>query len=279
MDEQEKPFDAVSIVLLMTIAGFSDAADLATVLLFPIPVIGQVIYLGNSFLVSPITWAIIQGWFIMKTSGGRMSLGSFTSFIPVLGGLGNIANIPGSEMITTAIAIAMANHPKVAALAVVAGAAVATGGAGAAAAGASGGTAGAATTGAVAAETGVGAVATGAEAAAGAETGAAAGRVAAGAEEAGGAVKTEATGRARGLEEPGERAPEAESVREQISDEALGEEKSPFEKLRELTEKTPDSGQRKDRGEDEEQSVNVDDDANEVDLKKRHENNINQRIL
>lgn len=111
--------------------------------------------------------------------------------------------------------------------------------------------------GAAAAETGAGVAAAGAEtAAAGAEIGAAGAEVGTGttAEEAAGATEKVGT--------------EAGIPQKEISPEALGEEKSPFEKLQELTEKTPDSGQREDRDEDEEQSVNVDDDANEVDLKK-----------
>ncbi|GEM_PF-2279688 len=241
MDEQEKPFDTVSIVLLMIVAGFSDAADLATALLFPIPIIGQVTYLGNSFLVSPITWAVIQGWFIMKTHGKKASLSSFTSFIPVLGGLGNIVNIPGSEFITTGFAIMMANHPKAAALTTAVGGAVATGGAGAAAAGATEGAAG-------------GAAAAGTETAtAGAETRAAAGRAAAGAKEAGGTAETEAMGGRRGPEEPGARAPETGAAEKEIPPEALGEEEPILDRLRkELTEETPtDSNKKED--EDEEQ--------------------------
>lgn len=124
-------------------------------------------------------------------------------------------------------------------------------GAGAAAAGAE--TAGAAAAGA-AAETG--AVAAGAETAtagvaAGAETGAATGGgMAAEAKEAGGIGKAGA-----GTSE------------KEIPPEALGEEKSPFEKLQELTEKTPGDSQRR-KENDKEQNVEIDDDANEVNLKK-----------
>ncbi|MBI4085752.1 MAG: hypothetical protein HY433_00685 [Candidatus Liptonbacteria bacterium] len=268
MDEQEKPFDTVSIVLLMTIAGFSDGTDLATALLFPVPVIGQVTYLGNSFLVSPITYAVIQGWFIMKTHGKKASLSSFTSFIPVMGGLGNIVNVPGSELISTIVAIWMANNPKVAALATVAEGAVA-GGAGAVA-GETALAGGGASAGAVAAETGAGVAAAGAETTAvGAETGASAGRVAAGAGETGGTAETGGMERGKGVSrQSGETADKGEGSEKEISDEALGEEKNPFEKLQELTEKTPDSGQKEDGDEDEDQSVNIDDEANEVDLKK-----------
>lgn len=114
--DNEKPFDTVSIVLLVLIAGMSDVADLVTDLVAAIPVIGQIIYLGNSFLVSPIVWAILQGTFIMKTGGFRAS-----SLVVAGGGLGNMINIPGSETITTIIAIVMANNSKLSKLTAIAG--------------------------------------------------------------------------------------------------------------------------------------------------------------
>lgn len=106
MADQEKPFDTTSIVLLLLVSGISDVSDFATLLFFPVPIIGQIVFLGNSLLVSPIVWAIIQFSFIMKTGMGRASL------VAVAGGLGNMANIPGSETITTLIGIAIANNPK-----------------------------------------------------------------------------------------------------------------------------------------------------------------------
>ncbi len=111
MDEnqkQEKPFDTVAIVLLLLVAGISDIADLFTDLIAPVPVIGQVVYFFNSFLISPLTWAIIQGWFIMKVGLSGRS-GIIAGVSNLLGGLGNIANIPGSETVTTIIAIFAAN--------------------------------------------------------------------------------------------------------------------------------------------------------------------------
>ena len=48
MDEnKEKPFDTVSIVLVLMVAVASDAADLITDLGAAIPVIGQILFLGN----------------------------------------------------------------------------------------------------------------------------------------------------------------------------------------------------------------------------------------
>lgn len=263
-EKQKKPFDAVSIVLLIIIAGISDISDIATDLIFPVPVIGQVVYLFNSFLISPLTWAAIQGWFIMKVGlGGRT--GMITGITNLLGGLGNVANFPpGSETITTVIAIIVANYgSELTVVAGMAGAATAAGTVAPAAGVAAGAETGAAA-GAAAAGTGAGAAATGTKTAgvAGAETGATAGKgMSVGAEQAGGTAETEAMTGKRGLEESGTGIPE--------TDEALGEEKNPFEKLRELTEKTPESPYgAKDQYEDEEQNVNIDDDANEVDLKK-----------
>lgn len=106
MNEQKKPFDTVSIVLLLLFSGVSDIADLLTDFVALVPVIGQVIFLGNSLILSPVIWAVIQISFIMKTGMGRASL------IALIGGLGNIANIPGSETITTGIAIVIANNSK-----------------------------------------------------------------------------------------------------------------------------------------------------------------------
>lgn len=115
MDEdqkEEKPIDTVSIVLLILISLTSDISDLVTDLIAAVPVVGQIVYLGNSFLISPITWIIIQGWFIMKVGlSGRKGL--ITGVSNLLGGLGNIANLPGSETIMTTIAIVAANHGEV----------------------------------------------------------------------------------------------------------------------------------------------------------------------
>ena len=153
-------------------------------------------------------------------------------------------------------------------LAIVA-AGAATGGAGAVA-GETALAGGGASAGAVAAETGAGAAAAGAETTvAGAETGAAGAEAGAARGQAGGATEAEGMERGKGASrQHGETTEEDGNPEKEISDEALGEEKNPFEKLQELTEKTPDSGQREDGDEDEDQSVNIDDEANEVDLKK-----------
>lgn len=110
--EAEKPFDTVAIILLIFIAGTSDAADLVSVLIFPVPAIGQIVYFGNAFLISPLTWATIQLWFIMKIGfSGRVGL------LNLAGGIGNVIGIPGSETTTVIIATWLANHPKATAVA------------------------------------------------------------------------------------------------------------------------------------------------------------------
>ncbi len=111
MAEQEKPFGTVDIVFLVMIAGLSDVADLITDLVFAVPVVGQAIYLVNAFLISPLVWATIQFWFIMKVGFGAPGL------VNLAGGVGNIIGIPGSETLTVIIAIQIANHPKAAAIA------------------------------------------------------------------------------------------------------------------------------------------------------------------
>lgn len=264
-EKQKKPFDTVAIVLLITIAGVSDISDIATDLIFGVPVIGQVVFLSNSFLISPLTWAAIQGWFIMKVGlSGRTGL--ITGVTNLLGGLGNVANFPpGSETITTIIAIIVANNAsKIAGIAALAGAAGVVGGAGAVA-GEAAIAGGGAAAGAAAAETGAGVAAAGTETAtAGAKAGATAEKgMAVGAEEAGGTAETEAMSR-KGTPE----GTKTETPEEKVSSEELGEEKNPFEKLQELTEKMPDFDKKRGQNKGEEQSVGIDDDTNEVNLKK-----------
>ncbi len=222
MNDKEKPFDTVSTVFLLMISALSDIADLFTDLIFPVPVIGQVIFIGNSFIFSPIIWAIIQFSFIMKTGVSK------TALIPVIGGLGNIANIPGSETVTTVIAITLANRSALAGIAAAPAAKVA----------------GIAREAAVVRET--------TEGAAAAEKGGAAARrtAAPGREELGGAEEAEL---------PAE-IPTAAPPKE-ISPEELGEEPEPMEKLQKrLLEETPADASADEEG------VYVDGD--EIDLRK-----------
>jgi hypothetical protein len=111
MDESDKPFKTVDIVPLVMIAVLSDVADLATDLIVAVPVVGQVAYIGNTFLISPIVWGTIQGWFLWKVGFGAPGL------INVAGGIGNVIGLPGSETASVLIAIYLANHRWAAALA------------------------------------------------------------------------------------------------------------------------------------------------------------------
>ncbi len=231
MDEQEKPFDTTSIVLLLLVAGFSDIADLATVLTFPVPIIGQIVFVFNSLVVSPIVWAIIQFSFIMKTGMGR------ASFVAVAGGLGNIANIPGSETITTLIGIAIANNPKASQIASLGAKAEGKGGA--------------------ASKKATGAGAKEAGAAAEAET-----KTAGTTKKGAGTEQEEIVGGGAA-----KKSGESGKAETGVSPEALGEEPEPMEKLRQkLLSETPSEGSEKKA--DEEESVRIDDKNNEVDLRK-----------
>lgn len=106
-DKQEKPFDTVSIVVLVMISLMSDGADLVAVMGMAIPVVGQILYFGNSMVISPIAWTILQGTILYKTGGFKAS-----SLIALLGGVGNVANVPGSATSTTIWAILQANSPQ-----------------------------------------------------------------------------------------------------------------------------------------------------------------------
>jgi len=237
MDEQKKPFDTTSIVLLLLVAGISDIADLATDLLFLVPVIGQVVFLGNSLVISPVVWAVIQFSFIMKTGAGRASL------VAVVGGLGNMANIPGSETVTTIIAIAIANNPKVSRLTSLVSKVEGKGGTTYMKAG----------TGAAAKEAG----AVEAETKAADITKERAGVA--------GQRETAAAGKA------GEKFSEGDKPGSEVSPEALGEEPEPMEKLRQkLLEETPsDGGEKGNSDEEEGENVRIDDENNEVDLRRK----------
>src|SRR3989344_3462012 len=102
--KDEKPFDAVAIILLIFVAGTSDSADLVTALILPVPALGQIAYFANIFLISPLTWATIQLWFIMKIGfSGRVGL------LNLAGGIGNMIGIPASETGTVLVAIWFAN--------------------------------------------------------------------------------------------------------------------------------------------------------------------------
>jgi hypothetical protein len=123
----EKKFQAPDIVILVLLAVFNDLLAIIAVIGVAIPVIGIVI--GGAFeIVNTCIWGIIMMWFIMKTgSFGAIGL------IQTAGGIAQYAGIPG-RTVTTVIGIVMANHPKAAKIAAVAGGTAISGGAAAGAA-------------------------------------------------------------------------------------------------------------------------------------------------
>lgn len=131
------------------------------------------------------------------------------SLVAVTGGLGNIANIPGSETITTMIGIAIANNPKASQVASLVSKAEGKGGAVSKKA------------------TGTGAKEAGATAEAETKVAGTTGR------RAGGAEQEE-------IESAAKKSGGASKAESGISPEALGEEPAPMEKLQqELLNKTP----------------------------------------
>ncbi|KKW45801.1 MAG: hypothetical protein A3A43_01285 [Candidatus Liptonbacteria bacterium RIFCSPLOWO2_01_FULL_56_20] len=229
MEEEQKPFGTVDKVFLFMIAGLSDVADLISVFAFPVPVIGQVIYLANAFFISPLVWAVIQFWFFARVGFGGPGL------ISVAGGLGNMIGIPGSETLSVAIAVSLANHPKASALA--------------------GLTMGA----------GVGVAAARTAGAAAVEAGGTAARAGAAAAETGGAAA-----RGAGAAETGTKLGAAEEAREgvgaagKISEESFGIKKEPWERVEELMKNLPEPEQPKEGDE----GVDLDDETGAVDLRK-----------
>jgi hypothetical protein len=163
----------------------------------------------------------------MKTGAGRVSL------IAAFGGLGNMANIPGSETITTAIAIALANNPKVSqVVGMVSGTAV------------------------------VGTAIGGAEAAAAKTAGGAAIR----AEETSAAGAAAGIGRGTAAEREASIKPGGERTGREISPEELGEKPEMMTELqRKLLEETPSDKGNEKNDEEDESGVYVD--GTEVDLR------------
>jgi hypothetical protein len=269
MNDEQKKFDMVEIVLLMMLALINDGLVIFADLGLAIPVVGLVLA-GMAEAINVVIWGIILFWFIMKLGfSGRVGI------FQIAGGIAEFFGIPGRSA-TVAIGIYIANHPKAAAVvgkvAVVAGAAAlgaVTGGAGAVAA--VGAEAGAAT-GAVAAEGAAGAATAGAAA----ETGAAA----AGTSEAGVAAKSaeEVASKEFGVESLGE-VKEMEEVRrmmEEIPETTPSEKGEEEEKEFEESEKKFGGGfgelAKLREGETTEsqspQNINIDEETNSIDLKK-----------
>ena len=218
MEEKEKPFDTAWIVLLLVIAFFNDAGTLffSILALTGVGVVGEVI-MGPLNAVVGAFYTIL---FFMKLGFGGESLlmlgGSLVEFL-----------IP-SRLITVGIAIFLANHPKLAAVAEVAGGAVLTGGAGAIAAEAGG----AAEAGAVATEASAATEAGAATAEAGAATeGTTASVQAETATTEGGAQGTEST---RGETETTRGTGETEEASQEKGGETSGEQEKEEELEREM---------------------------------------------
>ncbi len=112
MEESEKKIDLFGPegIMLLILAGTSDAVALLSDLAILIPVVG-IIIMGLVKIVSFVTWAIILFWFIMKEgfTGGPLLLA-------IAGGSLNFAGLP-SMTLAVIVAIYLANHPKAAAAA------------------------------------------------------------------------------------------------------------------------------------------------------------------
>lgn len=125
MDEQEKPFDTISIIVLLSLAVANDGAEI-----FFDVLASTMVGLPGESIMKPIDFAmdgIFTFWFFSKCGFGGPAI------IQVADDLLELVGIPG-RFICVAASIFMANHPKLAAVAEMAGAAALTGGAGAVAA-------------------------------------------------------------------------------------------------------------------------------------------------
>ena len=243
----EKKFDTIEIVFLVMIALFNDAVTICSDLGLAIPILGEVLF-GFSWLLDGFVWALIMFWYIMK-------LGVFgaPALTQVVAGVVDFTGIP-SRTIGVVIGIFLANHPKAMAVAAVAtgkfasaekavAGEVAAGEKAVEAGGAAKGAAGATEAGG--AVKGVGAAEAGAEASTVAKAGEGA------AEMPKGKPSEELGGKPSEVHEEGK--PSEKPKSEGASDEALGEEPTPFEKLEKLLEKTPESDKKPDEDEDDEE--------------------------
>ncbi len=245
MDEQEKPFDTISIIILLSLAVANDGAEI-----FFDVLASTMVGLPGEAIMEPIDFivdAVVTYWFFSKCGFGA------SSFMQIIDDLLESVGVPG-RTICVGAGIFMANHPKLAAVAEVAGAAALTSGVGAIAAEA-GETA---EVGAVAAEgaTATEGAAISSEAAAEAES-AAGGGIRGAAEEAegGGRIPEEApSGKEGGGEGEGG---EEEEKRKKLEEEMEPKEERPPEEVlrKELLEQTPTSEneeEEEDEGEGEE---------------------------
>lgn len=125
MDEKEKPFDTVSIVILVLLALGNDGAEIFFDLLA-----ATVVGLPGEAIMEPINLGmdgIFTFWFFAKCGFGGPAM------IQIADDVLSLVGIPGRTICVVA-GILIANNPKLAAVAEIAGAAALTGGAGAVAA-------------------------------------------------------------------------------------------------------------------------------------------------
>lgn len=119
MEEDEKKFDLVEIVLLIIISLFNDLMLVGVDLAVAVPVVGQVLG-GGMELMNALIWGLILFWFIMK-----MGFAAEIGLIQIAGGVAEFFGIPGRTA-TVGIGIWLANHPKAAKVAEVVAGVVAT---------------------------------------------------------------------------------------------------------------------------------------------------------
>jgi hypothetical protein len=102
MDEQEKPFDTVSIAILMIVAIANDIAEIiADLIAIPLAGVDEIIMEPIDFLID----AIVTTWFFMKCGLGAPALAQVLD--DVLESIG----VPG-RTICVGFGIYLANHPK-----------------------------------------------------------------------------------------------------------------------------------------------------------------------
>ena len=113
MEENDKKFSTVEIVLMMMLALMNDALMVTADLGLAIPIIGEVLY-GVAWLVDAGVWALLMFWYIMK-------LGTFggPALVQTVAGIAEFIGIP-SRTIGVIIGTWLANHPKAAAVATIA---------------------------------------------------------------------------------------------------------------------------------------------------------------
>ncbi|MBI2033500.1 MAG: hypothetical protein HYT13_00135 [Candidatus Liptonbacteria bacterium] len=104
MEEEEKKIQLPEAILMIIIVFLSDVGDIFGMLIFGIPIIGQIVILGTKAF-SFLAWALIQLWLIMKGVRGLwFSAGSLVDLI----------GLPFAQTATIMVTIYLANHPKTA---------------------------------------------------------------------------------------------------------------------------------------------------------------------